>query len=211
MPGNPIKRSRVRELEEQVAHLTELLGAQKTTEEEWGAYLSQELRDQFAARALIQEWGDAPRALLRLGFDCPKRADNRWVPEVWALANRIFKTPGCQEILGRNFEDLEGQQKAMFARQMQIATTGNDADSVRAATLLAKVMGLNKADQGAAVPIGAQQNIFIQLVAASGEAERHRAESFDSDAVIDATDFLTYEPGEATLIDDSDEPLKIPA
>lgn len=196
---------RIKDLEAQVEHLKSLLGAERTTEESWAEYLPQDQRDQFAARALIQEWGDVQRALVRLGFEC-----ERGKRETRELGDRIFTTPGCQEYLNRNLADLESGKQAMLTRLMQIAINGEDKNAVTAASQLSKIMGLNKADQGA-LPAGATQNIFIQMGSANNDGERHRVETIDTDAVIDASDFLVHEPGEATLVDDSEDPVALHA
>lgn len=203
-------KERIKDLEGQIAALMEQRGAEKRSPESWGEYLSQEQRDQFAARALIQEWGDPYRALIRLGFELEKNGSGHLAPWVFELADRVFKTPGCQQHLARNMADLETQKQGMLARLMSIAQNGDDKNAVSAASQLSKIMGLNKADQGA-LPAGATQNIFIQMGSANNDGERHRVETIDTDAVIDASDFLVHEPGEATLVDDSEDPVALHA
>ena len=199
-------RDKIAHLEAENADLRARLGAEPTTIESWGVHLTQDLRDQMAARALVQEWGDEPRALLRLGFECPKNATNRWMPEVWELAHKVFGTDGVQRILKSNLADLDAQKGTMLARLMQIATHGDDSNAVRAAGQLAKVMGLNKAD-AAALQAG---NMTVNLFQMMGKADPNspqRVSSIveDADEIIDADDFLVHEPGEPTLIDDTED------
>lgn len=203
--------TRLQELQRENAELRARLGAEPTSEEYWARHLPQEVRDQMAARALVQEWGDEPRALLRLGFECPKNATKRWMPEVWELAHRIFGTPGVQNLLKTNLADIDAQKGTMLARLMQIAQHGDDSNAVKAATQLAKVMGLNKADANALIP-GVTVNLFQMMGSADVQdgsgTKRVSSASEDLDAVIDADEFLVHEPGEATLIED-EEPARL--
>ena len=95
----------------------------------------------LAARAWIAEWGDPGRALVRLGFP----AMNRLPPDKVGLYKdytaRVFETPGVQAILRRDLSRLDADREAILARQLRTALYGEDAESVRAAALLAKVCG----------------------------------------------------------------------
>jgi hypothetical protein len=108
------------------------------TIEEWEA-LPEVLRDPLAAHAFIAEWGDYGRALIRLGFP----ALNKLLPSQVHLYRdhvaRIFETPGVQEVLKRDLGRLDLEREAILSRQYRTARFGEDAESVRAADLIAKV------------------------------------------------------------------------
>ncbi|MGB7016939.1 MAG: hypothetical protein WBD69_13415, partial [Candidatus Cybelea sp.] len=50
-------------------------------------------------------------------------------------------TPGVQAILKRDLSRLDAEREAILSRQLQTALYGEDAESVRAAALLANVCG----------------------------------------------------------------------
>jgi len=115
-----------RELRREVEELRGLLGLTKPrTIEEWEA-LPQVVRDPLAARAWIAEWGDAGRALVRLGFPAMNRLPPDQVRHYHDHAARVFGTPGVQAILKRDLARPDVEREAVF---------------VRAAALLAKVCG----------------------------------------------------------------------
>ena len=131
------RRERRRENEELRAALG--LGGQRTIEE-WEA-LPQAVRDPLAARAWIAEWGDPGRALVRLGFPAMNRLPPDKVGVYKEHIARVFETPGVQAILSRDLSRLDADREAILARQLRTALYGEDAESVRAAALLAKVCG----------------------------------------------------------------------
>ena len=54
-------------------------------------------------------------------------------------AGRAFETPGVQAILKRDLGRLDPDREMILARMCQTALYGEDAESVRASTLLMKV------------------------------------------------------------------------
>jgi hypothetical protein len=130
-----------RELWRENEYLWAPLGLSKPrTIDDW-EMLPQEIRDPLAARALVAEWGEAGRALIRLGFP----AVNRLPPDKVSLYKeyiaRVFETPGVRAILERDLSRLDADREAILARQSRTALYGEDAESVRAAALVAKVCG----------------------------------------------------------------------
>ena len=135
-----------RELRRENEELRQLLGLSgRRTIAEWET-LPQTLRDPLAARALIAEWGDKGRALIRLGFP----AMNRLPPDKVRLYNeyvtRVFETPGVRAILERDLARLDVEREAILSRVTRTALYGEDGESVRAATLLMKICGWNFAE-----------------------------------------------------------------
>lgn len=197
--------ARVEELERENGLLRDALHLNDIppTPETWAMHAPQELRDQMAASALIAERLDEPRALIRLGFHCGKNTTNRWLPEVWETAKKVFGTPGVRAILERDMEDAEANKAKIIARLVQTSMHGSDGDSVRAAQQLAKMADWNNADKGA-LPT----NVNINLMQMYGEGSRKAVDStvsdVEPDGVIDAEHFLLHEPGEATLISDDE-------
>ncbi len=108
------------------------------TIEEWNA-LPQAMRDSLAARAWIAEWGDPGRALIRLGFPAMNRLPPAKVRLYKEYTARVFETPGVQAILKRDLARLDAEREAILSRQHQTAIYGEEAQSVRAAALIAKV------------------------------------------------------------------------
>jgi hypothetical protein len=130
-----------RELRREVEDLRALLGLTKPRAiEEWEA-LPQEVRDPLAARALIAEWGDRGRALVRLGFVAMNRLPPDKVRAYSDHISRVFETTGVQAILKRDLARLDVEREAILSRQCRTALYGEDGESVRAATLLIKVCG----------------------------------------------------------------------
>jgi hypothetical protein len=108
------------------------------TIENWEA-LPTAIRDPLAARAFIAEWGDKGRALVRLGFS----AMNKLPPDRVHLYNdyvtRVFDTPGVHAILNRDLARLDAEREAILSRVCRAALYGEDAESVRAFAVIAKV------------------------------------------------------------------------
>lgn len=212
-----LSTERRRQLQAQVNDLMKQLGAEPRTLEQWGSFLTQEQRDTFAARAMIQEWGDPVRALIRLGFK-PELTEQGHIKDkeaTLALAEQVFGTPGCQAKMAENTATIEENRDAMLQRLMSIAIHSDDTNAVRAASSLAKVMGLNKSDQNA-LPGGNTTNIFQMMHVSGGThpsgTTRVLSDVPDAEEVIDATDFLTHEPQEGgVLIDDGEDPKELSA
>jgi hypothetical protein len=130
-----------RELRRENEELRALLGLSKPrTLHDW-EMLPEEIRDPLAARAFVAEWGDVGRALIRLGFPAMNRLPPNTVKTYWDHVARVFETPGVQAILKRDLARLDADREAILSRQCRTALYGEDAQSVRAAALLAKVCG----------------------------------------------------------------------
>lgn len=181
-----------KERDEENARLRAILALDEpTTEETFGLFAPQAVRDQMAASALIKERLNIARALIYLGFKIetiemlsPKRA-------TLALAERIFGTPGCQAILNEiNATEIAPTTDALIQRLKQTAFSDDDKVSTQAAAVLAKLMGLNK--EKPVVNVDARsQNLF--LVGQKGATQA----ALNGGAKEIATDeFLTYEPKE---------------
>jgi hypothetical protein len=54
---------------------------------------------------------------------------------------RVFETPAVQALVRRNLARLDVEREAILSKQVQVALYGEDAESVKAATLLFKVCG----------------------------------------------------------------------
>ena len=128
-----------RELRRENEELREALGlCGLRTIDDWEA-LPQALRDPLAARAFVAEWADVGRALIRLGFPAMNKLSPDKVHLYKDYAARVFATPGVQAILKRDLAGLDGEREAILARQCRTALYGEDAQSARAAALIAKV------------------------------------------------------------------------
>jgi|GEM_PF-4978759 hypothetical protein len=144
-------RRELRRENQELRNLLSLSG--RRTIAEWEA-LPQALRDPLAARALIAEWGDKGRALIRLGFP----AMNRLPPDKVRLYNeyitRVFETPRVRVILERDLARLDADREAILSRVTRAALYGEDGESVRAAALLIKVCGWEfRANAASPVPV----------------------------------------------------------
>lgn len=130
-----------RELRRENEELRETLGLRgQRTIEEWER-LPAAVRDPLAARALIAEWGDKGRGLIRLGFPAMHRLPPDRVHFYNDYVARVFDTPGVQAILSRDLARLDVEREAILSRQMWTAMYGEDGESLRAAALLIKVCG----------------------------------------------------------------------
>jgi hypothetical protein len=166
------------------------LGHRYQTFEEWEAALPQQLRDEFAARALIASTGDTYRAAIRLGFG---RVTHRFPEE---LLPKIFCTEGVRKILARDLREPEKYKAAMIQRMVQFALYGDEQNAVRAFQMLAKVCGWQK-----------QPDVLVQhnrqTVLALVSQKDHRGQ-ITSDTPAELPAFLEHEPGAATRIDSGD-------
>ena len=95
----------------------------------------------LAARALIAEWGDEGKALVRLGFPAMNKLPANQVPIYRDHIARVFDSPGVRAILKRDLARVDADQEAIISRLHRSAIYGDDATSVRAAALLIKVCG----------------------------------------------------------------------
>jgi hypothetical protein len=128
-----------RELRRENEDLRAFLGLSKPrTIDDW-EMLPQEIRDPLAARAFVAEWGDHGRALVRLGFPAMNRLPSDKVKFYKEYIARVFETPGVRAILKRDLGRLDADREAILSRQCRTALYGEDAQSVRAAALIAKV------------------------------------------------------------------------
>lgn len=177
------------------ARLKELLGlAEPTTEETWGEFAPQDVRDQMAAAALIAERLDYGRALRRLGFKWELDQNNRMPRETRALSFRVFG-PGCQAILAEiTATEIEPTTQALVKRLKQTALGDDDKASNQAASTLAKLLGLNK--EKPITNIDARsQNLFLL-----GQKGATKEMLEGGPAELSAGEFLNHEPGEAEKI-----------
>ena len=200
--------TRAAQRDEEIKQLRSIVNLDKpTTEETFGLFAPQEVRDQMAASTpvitneaaqrstLIKAQLNFVRALTYLGFKIdtiemlsPKKATIE-------MGKRIFGTPGCQAIL----EDITQTEiapttDALIKRLKRSAMGEDDKVSNTAASVLAKLMGLNK--EKPIVNVDARsQNLF--LVGQKG-ADKSALEG--GPAELSASDFLTHEPGEPERI-----------
>jgi hypothetical protein len=188
--------------EEENARLKALLNLDTpTTEETFGAYAPQEVRDQMAASALISGRLNIVRALIYLGFKfdstqemlTPHKATRQ-------LAERIFGTPGCQAILRKiNDTELEPTTNSLIQRLKQTALGDDDKNSNQAAATLAKLMGLNK-EKPTTIVDARTANLFLL-----GQKGATKEALSGGPAELEASEFLTHEPGEPERIFEVEE------
>ena len=202
-------RERIEALEKENGSLRERLALDEIspTAETWARHAPQELRDQMAATALINEKLDEPRALIRLGFTLPRNSHGL-LPEVWKICERIFATDGVRAILKRDLADAEANKEKLIARLTQTALHGSDADSVRAMQQLAKMGGWNIADRGpnpSTMTLNLMQ-LFGDRPAVSAATVTNVTPQGDDDGIIDAAVFMDHIPGEATVV--IDDPIE---
>ena len=130
-----------RELRRENEELRGPLGLRgRRTIAEWEA-LPEELRDPLAARALVAEWGDRGRALVRLGFPAMNRLPPHAVHVYHDHVARVFGAPGVEALLKRDLGRLGVERNAILSRLYRTALYGEDSESVRAAEMLIKVYG----------------------------------------------------------------------
>jgi hypothetical protein len=130
-----------RELRRENRELRNALGlCGHRTIEEWER-LPEAIRDPLAARALIAEWGDAGRALIRLGFPPMNKLPPNQVHLYSDHIARVFDAPGVHTVLKRDLGRLDADREAILSRLCRTALYGEDADSVRAAEAIIKACG----------------------------------------------------------------------
>jgi len=200
---SPARKARIRELEEEVRELRERIGAGEQHIEEWEG-MPQELRDRFAARALMMEWGSPYASLARLGFG-PKALAGLSGDEKRALRDRIFLSPGVQAILRANLEADEARRKKILDRQFEIAEHGDNDQSTRSAQVYARLAGWLKEEPS-------QTNVTIHLASLVGGValqndpsaqKRVRTIEHEDPALTGSIDsILTHDPGAPQRVDD---------
>lgn len=163
--------------------------------EEWEETMPQELRDQFAARALIESQGDYIRAAGRLGFKGWSTV--RPASSLAPLLARIFATPGCRAILERDLAEPKKIRGQLIERQVQIALYGDDQHSTRAFHELAMVCGWKRS---ADIIVHNQPTTVLAMVT----QKDHRGDLPIANAEA-LPGFLEHEPGAAVRIDSGNE------
>jgi hypothetical protein len=182
------------EVIEENGELRERLGMEHDlTFERWESSMPQEVRDTFAARALVNEMGNCAAALTRLGFPRhdPKKFPN--YRETWA---KVFQTPGVLKIL--NLGKLEDFQEPIMFRQAEVALHGDDTNSTRAAQFVARTLGWQKTPD-----IHIHQNRQTIYALVNQKNSRGEIEGETIEALAD--DFLGHEPAGPQRIDSGDE------
>ena len=181
--------------------LKALLGLDAATNEEtWGAFAPQEVRDQVAAAALIHEKLRYEHALKRLGFkiECDERGNVG--EEIKRMGERIFGTPGVQEMLAKITEtEVVANAESYVQRLNRIAMSDDDSEANRAIQSLAKLGGLNKEKPMAAVDA---RTVNLFLIGRKGATKEALA---GGPAELQASEFLTHEPGEPERIFEVEE------
>jgi hypothetical protein len=192
--GGVSRERRYRALKDENDDLRARMGMTPTDLDMWEAFNPQDARDMMAAQALVAEWGDARRALMRLGIAIGKGKPDIVEP----LAARIFLTPGCQAIMNRDLSDATANHEAIVKRMSRIATLGTDDTSVKATQVLAKLLGWQKTPD-TVIDNRKVQITLQQLVNPGDRAVRASAKELPA-GTVDAVDFLGHEPGPATRI-----------
>lgn len=206
----PSKSDQLAALRTENAQLRELLNLDRPMDEEvWGEYAPQELRDNFAASALIASELHPIDALVRLGFSIPPREPGqRLDPYYRELAARIFETPGVKAILAEDAQKFSANKESVMRRMAQIAKHGSDGDATRAASVLSKMIeGWSDGDKGK----NPQQvlNFLMQVVgghhgsALAGGANGELQSAADN--VVDADAFFAEDAQEVALVLDEPE------
>lgn len=195
-PGGRSRKTRLHELEEEVAQLRELLQLTHARDlEEWDI-LPQNIRDQMAARAIMSEWGDITKAAMRLGFKIDKEAMGK--NERLALYERLFNTPGVKALLRHHTKEIEENRDQILSRLQQIAIHGSDDAAVRAIQSVAKIAGWQK------TPDTTIDNRRITLVGLLGNDRREEFSQPELKGSVDAMELLSHDPGEAIEVIDGE-------
>jgi len=175
--------------------------AEALTLEMWERSGSQETRDGFAARALLVEWGNQPRALQRLGFQVITKGGN-WKPAtVEALSKHVFDTPGVKVILDNDFKDTDAAWGQVLERTRKNAIHGSDEVSVKAAAVLAKIEGRYKQPENGPAPF---VSLHVLVQGKDGATDVKQAVTIDSH---DPLAILSHEPSMKASRIPSDDPL----
>jgi len=198
--GRKARGEKLRQLENEVKELRARLALSEPVEvESWERVIPEEMRDQFAAMALMREWGSTANALARMGFDVGRGEGQIWGTALDALAARVFEKPGVTAILSHNFADVEASWQEILQRQRKIALYGDDDASARAAAQLAKIEGRVKPEAGPTVNVSLFGLFGNSKPDAQAITYEHAREAGDPLAI------LSHEPGPARRIDSGDE------
>lgn len=197
-PSTPKNTMRAQSRKALKAEIAELRARLELTEsvasfEDWGASAPQDIRDRMAARALVSEYLNGPNALKRLGFKITDEKGRLDRPYYLLLVKKVFETPGVRAILAHDLKDIEQVRKEVLARQTEIALHGEEGNAVRAATVIAKIAGWNKEEEGKTV----QVNLY-QLINGNTSSAPKLAVSVN--AAANGSTFLDHDPGEAVVI-----------
>lgn len=168
--------------------------------EEWAKHAPQELRDQFAASALIAAELHPQRALTRLGFKIETSAERKRV------AATIFETPGVQAILSADAEKFAGKKSVVMQRLYTIVRTEGPDLAVRAAGQLSKMIdGWQEGEKNKTsgnvlnflMSMGSPSNGSARVVGSAAVAELPPGEE-----IIDAEAFFVDRTEEAVAVVD---------
>lgn len=209
VPGSAIPpisvKDRNRALSKENDELKAALGLNgSVTLESWAENTPQELRDQFAASALIAEGLHPQRALARLGFNLETSEERK------EIAQQIFSSPGVQAILRDDAKKFAGKKDTVLAEMYAIVRTGDPDQKIRAAGQLAKM--LDGWQDGEKVKgVGNTVNLLMQMVGGASANGTPRvvgnatvAELPPGEEIIDADDLLVDRGDEvATVVDDA--------
>jgi len=199
-------KARVKELEAELAELKEKLGAEPQDLDGW-MMIPEEIRDRFAARALMQSAGDWKTALKCLGFRVSGKITGEGavakVKAQTALREAVLNTRGVQAILRRTLDADEARRKATIDRLFEEVEFGPGDRAVRAAQPLAKLAGWIKDEPPP------QQTVTIHLaslvggVALEGHPQK-RVHTIDQpkEPLTSIDSVLAHEPGAAKPLDD---------
>ena len=155
------------------------------TLETWNE-LPEELRNEVAARALVQTLLNRGPALYLLGFG------PRTTHESIKLGRAVFDCPGVQTLLRRNMRDQLARKPDILARLTEIAISGGELAAVRAALVLSKVLRWEAPPAG---PVTDARKIVNNFGHDSPEAKRALSAGGASGSATDYEE-LTHEPGE---------------
>ena len=202
-------------LKDEIADLRSKLDLETPYDEEsWGESAPQEIRDQFAASALMAEGLHPIRALVRLGFDIPPPPMP--VGKEWHdRARRIFTTPGVKAILARDTAKFEGELDRVRSALYNIIVDpmAPPRDKVSAAAQLGRMIeGWNDGDKSKSPAILVN---FLQQLSGGASGATHngagerQALPPGGDDVIDAESFFALDVADGVaVVDDSIEKRK---
>lgn len=192
-------------LKSEIADLREQLALDVSYDEEsWGESAPQEVRDQFAASALMAEGLHAIRALSRLGFEVSPPVEKKW----YECARRIFTTPGVKAILARDTAKFEGELDAVRSALYNIIVDPMTParDKVGAAAQLGKMIeGWSDGDKKTpAMAVNFLMSLAGGSVGASHNGQEQKALPPGGSDVIEAESFFALDANdEVAVVDDS--------
>jgi hypothetical protein len=165
------------------------------TEEVWGAFAPQKVRDQMAAAALVHSRLNYWDALRRLGFDVTLDENGRMSKEQKETATKVFGTPGVQAIMEQMTETEIAKNADNYVKRLnQIAISDDDGEANRAIQSLARLGGLNKEKPITQID-SRSVNLFLL-----GQKGATRDSLAGGPKELEASEFLTHEPGDAQRI-----------